>query len=200
MSGENEVTLTGNLAGDPEFRFTQSGVPVANFRVISSSRQFDRATNEWKDGASITVRVEAWNELAENVAETLTKGSRVIVRGRLAQRTYEGRDGVERTSVELRAEDVAASLKWATGQITRKRREGNQGGRVGDYGASYGSGGTGEQTTLPGQGALSGGGSHWRSGREGSPGGGAGVGGWAGRDYDPWAGGGAQSFSDDAPF
>lgn len=127
LVSDNEVTITGNLAADPELRFVQNGSPVANFRVISSSRQFDRAANEWRDGPTIAVRVEAWNELAEHVAESLTKGTRVVVRGRLSQRTYEGRDGVERSSVELRAEDVAVSLRWATVHVERKRRDSGQG-------------------------------------------------------------------------
>ncbi|WP_371151234.1 single-stranded DNA-binding protein [Buchananella felis] len=193
MAGENEITITGNLAADPELRFIQNGTPVANFRVISSSRQFDRATNEWKDGASISIRVEAWNELAENVAETLTKGTRVIVRGRLSQNIYEGRDGVERTSVELRAEDVAVSLRWATGQITRKRREGGQGG--GGYGAPQGGGGYGAPQG-GGYGAPQGG----RGGGygQGNTGYGAPQG---GRNDDPWASqGGSSAYSDDAPF
>ncbi|MFI9504204.1 single-stranded DNA-binding protein [Nocardia sp. NPDC052566] len=121
MSGETVATLIGNLTADPELRYTPSGVPVANFTVASTPRYFDRGTNEWKDAEALFMRCSVWREAAENVAETLTRGSRVIVHGRLKQRSYETREGDKRTVVELEADEVGAALKFATAKVTRTR-------------------------------------------------------------------------------
>ena len=119
MSGDTAITLVGNLTADPELRFTQSGVPVADFTVASTPRIFDRASGEWKDGDALFLRCTLWRQPAENVAETLTKGSRVIVTGRLRQRSYETREGEKRTVVEVDVEEIGPSLRYATARVTR---------------------------------------------------------------------------------
>ena len=119
MSGDTAITLVGNLTADPELRFTQSGVPVADFTVASTPRIFDRASGEWKDGDALFLRCTLWRQPAENVAETLTKGSRVIVTGRLKQRSYETREGEKRTVVEVDVEEIGPSLRYATARVTR---------------------------------------------------------------------------------
>ena len=119
MSGDTAVTLVGNLTADPELRFTQSGVPVADFTVASTPRIFDRASGEWKDGDALFLRCTLWRQPAENVAETLTKGARVIVTGRLKQRSYETREGEKRTVVEVDVEEIGPSLRYATARVTR---------------------------------------------------------------------------------
>ena len=119
MSGDTAITLVGNLTADPELRFTQSGVPVADFTVASTPRIFDRASGEWKDGDALFLRCTLWRQPAENVAETLTKGSRVIVTGRLRQRSYETREGEKRTVVEVDVDDIGPSLRYATARVTR---------------------------------------------------------------------------------
>ena len=115
MSGDTAITLVGNLTADPELRFTQSGVPVADFTVASTPRIFDRASGEWKDGDALFLRCTLWRQPAENVAETLTKGARVIVTGRLKQRSYDTREGEKRTVVEVDVEEIGPSLRYATG-------------------------------------------------------------------------------------
>lgn len=127
MSGETVITLIGNLVDDPELRFTPAGVAVASFRVASTPRTFDRQTNEWKDGDSLFMTCSAWRQLGENVAASLARGSRVIVQGRLKQRSYEDREGVKRTVVELDAEDVAPSLLRATATVTKATSNANNG-------------------------------------------------------------------------
>lgn len=128
MSGE--TTVTGNLTADPELRFTNNGTAVANFTVASTPRTFDRQSGEWKDGDTLYMRCSIWREPAENLAESLTKGARVIVVGRLTQRSYETREGEKRTVIELVAEEVAPSLRYATAKVTRAQRSGgNAGGR-----------------------------------------------------------------------
>ena len=119
MSGDTAITLVGNLTADPELRFTQSGVPVADFTVASTPRIFDRASGEWKDGDALFLRCTLWRQPAENVAETLTKGSRVIVTGRLKQRSYETCEGEKRTVVEVDVEEIGPSLRYATARVTR---------------------------------------------------------------------------------
>ncbi|MDN3056200.1 single-stranded DNA-binding protein [Streptomyces sp. SRF1] len=126
MSGETVITLIGNLVDDPELRFTPAGVAVASFRVASTPRTFDRQTNEWKDGDSLFMTCSAWRQLGENVAASLARGSRVIVQGRLKQRSYEDREGVKRTVVELDAEDVAPSLLRATATVTKANANNGQ--------------------------------------------------------------------------
>src|SRR5664280_2404428 len=119
MSGDTAITLVGNLTADPELRFTQSGVPVADFTVASTPRVFDRASGEWKDGDALFLRCTLWRQPAENVAETLTKGARVIVTGRLRQRSYETREGEKRTVVEVDVDEIGPSLRYATARVTR---------------------------------------------------------------------------------
>ena len=120
MSGETILTIVGNLTADPELRFTPSGAAVASFTVASTPRTFDRQTSEWKDGDTLFLRCSIWREAAENVAESLTKGTRVIVQGRLVQRSYETREGEKRTVVEMQADEVGPSLRSATAKVVRK--------------------------------------------------------------------------------
>ena len=119
MAGDTTITLIGNLTGDPELRFTPSGAAVANFTVASTPRTFDRQTQEWKDGDAMFINCAAWRNLAENVAESLTKGSRVIVSGRLRSRSYEGREGEKRTVFEIEVDEIGPSLRYATAKVTR---------------------------------------------------------------------------------
>ncbi|GAB3135614.1 single-stranded DNA-binding protein [Tsukamurella serpentis] len=128
MAGETVITVIGNLTADPELRFTPSGAAVANFTVASTPRTFDRNTNEWKDGEALFLRCNIWREAAENVAESLTKGTRVIVSGRLKQRSYDDREGQRRTVVELEVDEIGPSLKYATAKPTRTPRGGGGGG------------------------------------------------------------------------
>lgn len=119
MAGETILTLIGNLTADPELRHTQQGKPVANFTVASTPRNFDRQTNEWKDGEALFMRCAAWNELGEHSAQSLTKGMRVMVQGRLKQRSYQDKEGNQRTSIELEVDEIGPSLRYATAQVTR---------------------------------------------------------------------------------
>ncbi|ARC56008.1 Single-stranded DNA-binding protein [Frondihabitans sp. 762G35] len=119
MSGETIITVAGNLTSDPELRYTQNGLAVANFTIASTPRTFDRASNEWKDGEALFLRASVWREFAEHVAASLTKGSRVIASGRLRQRRYETDSGEKRTSMELEIDDIGPSLRYATAQVTR---------------------------------------------------------------------------------
>ena len=122
MAGETSITLVGNLVDDPELRFTASGMAVANFRVASTPRSFDRQTNEWKDGESLFLSCSVWRQYAENVAESLTKGTRVIVTGRLKQRSYETNNGERRTVFEVDVEDVGPALRNATAKVSKVNR------------------------------------------------------------------------------
>jgi single-strand DNA-binding protein len=124
MAGDTVITVIGNLTGDPELRFTPSGAAVANFTVASTPRSFDKATNEWKDGDALFLRCSIWRQAAENVAESLTKGMRVIVQGRLVQRSYDTKEGEKRTVVELQVEEIGPSLKYATAKVNRTTRGG----------------------------------------------------------------------------
>jgi len=131
MAGETVITVVGNLTSDPELRYTQGGLAVANFTIASTPRTMDRATNEWKDGEALFLRASVWREFAEHVAGSLTKGSRVIVQGRLKQRSYETKEGEKRTSYELEVDEIGPSLRYATAQVTRaasSRDGGNSGG------------------------------------------------------------------------
>ncbi len=132
MAGETVITVVGNLVDDPELRFTPSGAAVANFRIASTPRTLDRQTNEWKDGDALFLSCSVWRQAAENVAESLQKGMRVVVQGRLRQRQYETREGEKRTVIELEVDEVGPSLKYATAKVTRASRSGGGGG----YGAS----------------------------------------------------------------
>lgn len=124
MAGDTIITVVGNLTADPELRFTPSGAAVANFTVASTPRTFDRNANEWRDGDALFLRCSAWRELAENIAESLVKGARVIVQGRLTQRSYETREGEKRTVVELQVDEVGPSLRYASAKVTRTPRRG----------------------------------------------------------------------------
>ena len=119
MSGETIITVVGNLTSDPELRYTQSGLAVANFTIASTPRSFDRASNDWKDGEALFLRASCWREFAEHVAGSLAKGSRVIATGRLKQRSYETKEGEKRTSIELEVDEIGPSLRYATAQVTR---------------------------------------------------------------------------------
>ena len=174
MAGETIITLVGNLTDDPELRFTPSGAPVANFRVASTPRTFDRQAGEWKDGDPLFLSCAVWRQAAENAAESLQRGMRVIVTGRLKQRTYETRDGQQRTVVELDVDEIGPSLKYATAKVTRTQRSG---GGFGGGGAPSGPAGGDPWSTAPAGGQASG---PADSGQA-----------------DPWAGGGA---ADEPPF
>ncbi|AQY02056.1 single-stranded DNA-binding protein [Microbacterium foliorum] len=119
MAGETVTTVVGNLTADPELRYTQNGLPVANFTIASTPRNFDRAANEWKDGEALFLRASVWREFAEHVAGSLTKGMRVMAQGRLRQRSYQDRDGNQRTAIELEVDEIGPSLRYATAQVTR---------------------------------------------------------------------------------
>ena len=182
MAGETVITVIGNLTGDPELRFTPSGAAVANFTAASTPRTFDRQSNEWKDGETLFMRCSIWREAAENVAESLTKGTRVIAQGRLVQRSYETREGEKRTVVELQVDEIGPSLRYATAKVTRAQRSGG-GGFGGGGGGGY-NGGGGQQGGGSGGGFSSSGGGQ--------------------SNDDPWATAGPASsggsFSDDPPF
>ncbi|MGX7694050.1 single-stranded DNA-binding protein [Gordonia polyisoprenivorans] len=141
MAGETVITVVGNLTAEPELRFTPSGAAVASFTVASTPRTFDRQSNEWKDGEALFLRCSIWREAAENVTESLTKGTRVIVQGRLKQRSYETREGEKRTVVELDVDEIGPSLKFATASVNRASRGGSSGG--GNFGSSGGGAGRG---------------------------------------------------------
>jgi single-strand DNA-binding protein len=128
MAGETTLTVIGNLTNDPELRFTPSGAAVANFTVASTPKTFDRSSNEWKDGETLFLRCSVWKEMSENVAESLTKGMRVILSGRLKQRSYE-KDGEKRTVIELEVDEIGPSLRFASATVTRTQKGGNQGGQ-----------------------------------------------------------------------
>ena len=186
MAGDTVITVVGNLTADPELRFTPSGAAVANFTVASTPRTFDRQSGEWKDGEALFLRCNIWRQAAENVAETLTRGARVIVQGRLKQRSFETREGEKRTVIELEVDEVGPSLRYATASVTKARRSGGGGG--GGYGSSTNDGGGG--------------------GYSGGGGGGGGYGGGqsSGGD-DPWASapaagssGGGGGYDDEPPF
>ncbi|WP_168582827.1 single-stranded DNA-binding protein [Gephyromycinifex aptenodytis] len=180
MAGETVITVIGNLVADPELRFTPSGAAVANFRVASTPRTFDRQTNEWKDGEALFLSCSAWRDMAENVAESLQRGARVIVSGRLRSRSYETKEGEKRTVIELEVDEIGPSLRYATAKVNKTSRGGGGGG-------GFSGGGGGGQ----GGGGFSGGGQQG-GGYGGAPGGAARP------DADPWAtgpagGGGQQS-------
>ncbi|GAA3860998.1 single-stranded DNA-binding protein [Streptomyces sedi] len=191
MAGETVITVVGNLVDDPELRFTPSGAAVAKFRVASTPRIFDRQTSEWRDGESLFLTCSVWRQAAENVAESLTKGMRVIVQGRLKQRSYEDRDGVKRTVIDLDVDEVGASLRSATAKVTRTTgRGGQQGG--GGGGGWGGGGGQGGPAGGGQQGGGAPGGDPWATG---APAGGGQQGGGGGG----WGGGGG-GYSDEPPF
>jgi single-strand DNA-binding protein len=146
MSGETTITVIGNLTSDPELRFTPSGSAVANFTVASTPRTFDRQSNEWKDGETLFLRASVWREAAENVAESLTKGTRVIVSGRLKSRSYETKEGEKRTVIELEVDEIGPSLRYANAKINRTQRSAQDGqGAAGGFG-NQGNAGQGGQS------------------------------------------------------
>lgn len=147
MAGDTVITVIGNLTADPELRFTPSGAAVANFTVASTPRTFDRQTNEWKDGEALFLRCNIWRDAAENVTESLTKGTRVIVSGRLKQRSYETKEGERRTVVELEVDEIGPSLRYATAKVNRASRGGSSGGGGGGFsgGGSNSRGGGNQQ-------------------------------------------------------
>ena len=167
MAGETVITVVGNLTNDPELKFTPSGAAVANFTVASTPRTFDRQTNEWKDGEPLFIRCDAWRQMAENVAESLQKGARVVVTGSLRVRNFERQDGSKGTSVEMNVDEVGPSLKWATAKVTKSSRGGG-----GDFGGGQGSQGGGSnpwsqpagQGSAPQQGGAPQGGDAWGGG------------------------------------
>ncbi|GAB7041308.1 MULTISPECIES: single-stranded DNA-binding protein [Catenuloplanes] len=195
MAGETVITVVGNLTNDPELRFTASGAAVARFTVASTPRTLDRQSGEWKDGEPLFLQCSVWRQAAENVAESLTRGSRVIVQGRLRQRSYETREGEKRTVIEMEVDEVGPSLRYATAKVQKMSRSGGGGGG-GGFGSSNGGG--------QGGGGFGGG----NSGGGGNFGGGNSNSGGGGGDYsDPWAtaspassGSGGGNFDDEPPF
>ncbi|OBA60745.1 single-stranded DNA-binding protein [Mycobacterium sp. 1100029.7] len=148
MAGDTIITVVGNLTADPELRFTPSGAAVANFTVASTPRTFDRQSGEWKDGEALFLRCNIWREAAENVAESLTRGSRVIVTGRLKQRSFETREGEKRTVVEVEVDEIGPSLRYATAKVNKASRSGGGGG---GFGSGGGGGGGGSRQSAPAQ-------------------------------------------------
>ena len=202
MAGETVITVVGNLVDDPELRFTPSGAAVAKFRVASTPRTFDRQTNEWKDGESLFLTCSVWRQAAENVAESLQRGMRVIVQGRLKQRSYEDREGVKRTVYELDVEEVGPSLKNATAKVTKTTGRGGQGGQ-GGYGGGGQQQGGGSWGGNSGGGAPQGGGGApaddpWATGAP--SGGSGGSGGQQGGGGGGWGGNSGGGYSDEPPF
>jgi single-strand DNA-binding protein len=144
MAGETVITVIGNLTADPELRFTPSGAAVANFTVASTPRTFDRQSQEWKDGEALFLRCNVWRQAAENVAESLTRGSRVIVSGRLKQRSFDTKEGEKRTVIELEVDEIGPSLRYATAKVNRAQRSDSGGG--GGYGGGSGNSGNSRQS------------------------------------------------------
>jgi len=192
MAGETTITVVGNLTDDPELRFTPSGAAVAKFRIASTPRTLDRQSGEWKDGEPLFLACNIWRDAAEHVAESLQRGSRVIVQGRLRQRSYETREGEKRTVYELEVDEIGPSLRYATAKVQRMNRSGGGSGGSGGSGGGFGASGGGNR-----------------------PAGGGGGGSNSNFD-DPWAtaapasagsggnraagGGGNSSFDDEPPF
>lgn len=192
MAGETVITVVGNLTGDPELRFTPNGAAVASFTIASTPRTLDRQSNEWKDGEALFLRCSVWRQAAENVAESLQKGARVIVSGRLKQRSFETREGEKRTVIELDVDEVGPSLRYATAKVVRAARGGSGGGggfNGGGGGGNY-SGGGGGGYAPPAGGTP--------SGPPAGGGYGAGAGAGAPND-DPWSQQPA-GYSDEPPF
>ncbi len=193
MAGETPITVVGNLTADPELRFTPSGAAVANFTVASTPRTLDKQSNEWKDGETMFLNCSVWRQAAENAAESLQRGMRVVVSGRMRARSFETREGEKRTVFEIDVDEVGPSLKYATAKVTKTTRSGAQGGG-GQGGGQYG-----------------GGDDPWATGGQGQSGGqqpgGQQSGGWGGQQgggqtapsSDPWATPGAGGGSSDEP-
>ena len=194
MAGDTVITVIGNLTADPELRWTQSGAAVADFTVASTPRTYDRNAGEWRDGDTLFMRCSVWRETAENVAESLRKGMRVIVQGRLTQRSYDTQQGERRTVVELQVDEVGPSLRRARAQVTRTAPSGGGGYQSDNRGQQQG----GYQQAAPQGGGYGGGqqGGYGQGGANyGAPTGGS--------PEDPWRtapAGGATSFGDEPPF
>jgi single-strand DNA-binding protein len=186
MAGETTITIIGNLVDDPDLRFTPSGAAVANFRIASTPRTFDRQANEWKDGETLFLTCAVWRQAAENVAESLQRGMRVIVQGRLKSRSYETREGEKRTVFEIDVDEVGPSLRSATAKVTRASRSGADGG------GGYSGGGGGAA------GGAAGGNDPWASPAPAAGSGGSG-GSQPGGGSDPWAAPAGGS-TDEPPF
>jgi single-strand DNA-binding protein len=198
MAGETPITLIGNLTADPELRFTPSGAAVANFTVASTPRTFDRQTNEWRDGDAMFLSCAVWRQAAENVAESLQKGMRVIVSGRLKSRSYETREGEKRTVFEVEVDEVGPALRYATAKVTRTSSGGGGGQGGGGGGRSSGGGnqgGGGNGGSFGGDPWATGGGSGGGSSSGGGSRGGQ-PGGQSGGGDDPWA----TPQNDEPPF
>ena len=178
--GDTPITVVGNIVADPELRFTPSGAAVANFRIASTPRAFNRDTNQWEDGEALFLTCNVWRQAAENVAETLTKGMRVIVNGRLKQRSYQTKEGENRTVFEIEVDEVGPSLKFASAQVTRNPRSGGQGG-----GGGQGFGGGNQGGRGFGGGNQGGGQNQGNFGGQGGRGGNQGFGGGQPAE-DPW--------------
>jgi len=164
VAGDTTITVVGNLTADPELRFTPSGAAVANFTVASTPRIYDRQSGEWKDGEALFLRCNIWREAAENVAESLTRGSRVIVTGRLKQRSFETREGEKRTVFEVEVDEIGPSLRYATAKVNKASRSGGGGGGFGGGGGGSRGGGGGSEPkqddpwgSAPAAGSLAGG-------------------------------------------
>lgn len=203
--GETSITVVGNLVADPELRFTPAGAAVANFRIASTPRRFNRQTSQWEDGEAMYLTCNVWRQAAENVAESLSKGMRVIVQGRLRQRSYESREGERRSIFEVEVDEVGPSLSFATAQVTRASRSGGQGG-YGNQGGGQSMGGQGQMN----QGTMNQG--QQQQPNHGGFGGGGNTGGFGGGnpqqqapDNDPWnsaptSGGFGGPADDEPPF
>ena len=207
MAGETTITVIGNLTSDPELRFTPSGSAVANFTIASTPRTFDRQSNEWKDGETLFLRASIWREAAENVAESLTKGMRVLVQGRLKSRTYDTKEGEKRTVMELEVDEIGPSLRYANAKVNRTQRSGGQGGgnfgggqgNQGGQGGNFGGGNAGGGQGGFGGGTQGGGNAPWGGGQQQQP--------QSAPAADPWAtpggttgGWGAGPDSSEPPF
>jgi single-strand DNA-binding protein len=191
VAGETIITVVGNLTSDPELRYTQNGLAVANFTIASTPRNFDRASNEWKDGEALFLRASVWRDFAEHVAGSLTKGSRVIATGRLKQRSYETKEGEKRTSIELEVDEIGPSLRYATAQVTRSSGGAGGGGGRGQVGGGNGNGNGGGGGGRPQQ-------SQPQSDPWGAPAGGSGGSGGSSGGNDGWSAPGA--YDDETPF
>ncbi|WP_019159592.1 single-stranded DNA-binding protein [Brevibacterium senegalense] len=209
MAGETVITVVGNITADPELRFTANGAAVANFTVASTPRTFDRQTNDWKDQETLFLRCSAWREMAENVAETLSRGTRVIAQGRLRSRTFDTKEGERRTVFELDVDEVGPSLRYASASVTKNERSGGGYGGGGNFGGQQSGGGFG--------GGAQGGGQQggYGGGRAPQQGGGQQGGQWGANPQqggrpaqeDPWAssnpqggGGWGSPANDEPPF
>ena len=182
MAGDTQITVVGNLVDDPELRFTPSGAAVANFRIASTPRTFDKQSNEWKDGDALFLSCSVWRQAAENVAESLTKGMRVVVQGNLKSRQYETREGEKRTVFEIQVDEVGPSLKYATAKVTRTQRSGGS-----SYGGQQSGGQAGPSDNDP-----------WATPAAPAQGQAAPATGGAAPAADPWATPGVSS--DEPPF